>query len=798
MSNDRSQVGIIVGFSAVLGLMILTIVAAIMAMAANQRSLEAVVQDHMAKIALATRMHNASRESAVRVYQMALDNSASRRDELSRQYMQFDEEFSVARSALLAMQLSPEEQALLEEQYAATQQANFYQAEAMRLLAQKHSTPTRNAVLAKMVAAQSNVLNSLQRIYALQIRSSIITTESATDVYQQTRLFSIVLAFMVTISGAAIGAWVIRCTRQARVALYTEKEKAQVTLDSMVEGVLVVTAEGRVDFVNPVAERLCGWREGEARGRLAGEVLGGATQPQDGQNPLLDACVAVCCDGEAVINTSGIGYRCIDNSEKIIEYTVSPMRDPSGSVLGAVILLRDVTEMRALGFELNFQARHDLLTGVLNRSEFENQLLLALEGARGGMLMHAYLHIDIDWFKRINDTMGRPAGDVILRQIAAVLSGRTQETDLIARLGSDEFGVLLVGCSEQRAELVAEEIRAAVHYSNFMWNDKNISMTISIGIAPIGADCGGVYDVLRAGDFACVAAKERGRNIVHTFKSDDRSLVLHQSRVHWMQRVNRALENNRFCLYAEPIKPLADYTQGSAGYELLLRMIDDDGRLVYPMAFLPAAERYEMMPAIDRWVVEHAFSQLSTLSEQEFAQVSCFNINLSGQSICERSFAAFLIRTLRSGNVPPEKICFEITESTAVTNISQAMNLMTSLRKLGVRFALDDFGRGTSSFEYLKNLPVDYIKIDGIFVRNIFRDQTDYELVKSVGQIAKIMGIKTVAEYVENDRVRNTLIELGIHYGQGTGIAQPESFNDVIAGLRANAQSALLMVPLSA
>ncbi|MDH4274338.1 MAG: EAL domain-containing protein [Gammaproteobacteria bacterium] len=797
VTDDKSLLGIVVGFAAVLGLMALSIIAALMAMAANQHSLEAVVQDHMVKIALATRMHNASRERTVRLYQMALDNDPFRRDALWQGYTQFAEEFIKARTALTSMPLSATEQTLLDDQRAATRVAKSYQDEVIEFLERDKPQSARVALLTKLVPAQDKMLESLQRIYDLQIRAAIVTTEEATEVYQQTRWMSLLLALVVVVSGAAIGAVVIARTRQARMALYNEKKKAQVTLDSMVEGVLVVTADGCVDFVNPVAERLCGWSENDARGREAGEVLSGAVQ-QNGDNPLIDATIAARCEDEAIVNTTGISYRCADNSQKVIEYTVSPMRDPTGAVLGAVILLRDVTEMRALGMELNFQTRHDLLTGVLNRNEFENQLQFALEGARGGMLMHAYLHIDIDWFKRVNDTLGRPAGDAILRQIASVLSGRTQETDLIARLGSDEFGVLLVGCSEQRAEQVAEEIRAAVHYSNFYWNENGVNMTVSVGVAPIAADCGSVYDVLRAGDFACVAAKERGRNIVHTFKSDDRSLVLHQSRVHWMQRVTRALENDRFCLYAETISPLADYGQGPLGYELLLRMLDDDGHLVYPMAFLPAAERYEMMPAIDRWVVEYAFAKLSALDSAAFNKISCFNINLSGQSICERSFAAFLIRALRSGSVPPDKICFEITESAAVTNIAQAMNLMTSLRKLGVRFALDDFGRGTSSFEYLKNLPIDYIKIDGIFVRNIYRDQTDYELVKSVGQIAKIMGIKTVAEYVENDRVKNTLIELGIHYGQGSGISHPMSLSDVILHLNKGTDTSPMLVPLSA
>lgn len=548
--------------------------------------------------------------------------------------------------------------------------------------------------------------------------------------------------------------------------LFEEKERAQVTLKSIGDAVITTDVQGCVTFLNPVAEEMTGWLTEEAAGKPLEEVFQiiNETTRKTVENPVMRALRENRIVGLA--NHTVLIRR--DGKELHIEDSAAPIRSRDGGILGVVLVFNDVSEKHMLSLQLSYQARHDTLTGLANRSEFELRLTEMINSATAFRQSHALLYIDLDQFKVINDTCGHSAGDQLLRELAILLKDKVRGSDILARLGGDEFGLLLANCPRAKAVGIAEELLATITTYRFEWEDKSFAIGASLGLVEIGEGCGSAARVMSAADTACYAAKDSGRNRIQVYQPDDVEMARRHGEMHWVARIAKAFEEERFLLYHQPIVPLHG-EEDELHIEILIRLVDENGRMIPPNSFIPAAERYNLMRSVDRWVVAHTFNWLVANPTQ---QVVC-SINLSGQSIGDEQFLHYLFNQFKGTGVPPGKVCFEITETAAIANLNKAADFIGELKAIGCRFSLDDFGSGLSSFSYLKNLPVDYLKIDGIFVKDMAHADVDHAMVEAINNVGHVMGIKTIAEYVENDAIREKLRAIGVDYAQGYGIALP-------------------------
>ena len=417
------------------------------------------------------------------------------------------------------------------------------------------------------------------------------------------------------------------------------------------------------------------------------------------------------------------------------------------------------------------QALHDPLTGLINRRGFEARLSELLQSAKQRKAQHALCYLDLDHFKVVNDTCGHAAGDELLRQLPKVMHAHVRSRDVLARLGGDEFAILLEDCPLETAAEIAGKIRDSVRDYRFNWQFRSFRVGVSVGVTSITAESGGLVSVLGAADTACYVAKDHGPNNIHVSYPHDLAIIRRRGEMRWVARLKHALEENEFCFYCQPIVPADAGSEAYTSHELLLRLRSNKGEVIGPAAFLPAAERYQLMPTIDAWVVRNAMAFLGERRRRFPAlDAHSFGINLSGDSIRDATLYDTIERAMREHDVPPRMVYFEITETAAIANIGAALDLMRRLKKLGCRMALDDFGSGMSSFSYLKNLPVDYLKIDGSFIRDILENPVDQSIVEAVNTVAQRMGLKTVAEFVENDAVRQCVRDIGVDYVQGYGI----------------------------
>jgi diguanylate cyclase (GGDEF)-like protein/PAS domain S-box-containing protein len=555
---------------------------------------------------------------------------------------------------------------------------------------------------------------------------------------------------------------------KANDVLRTEKELFRVTLASIGDAVITTDATAHVTSLNTVAERLTGWEDLEARGHPLSEIF--RILDEVTREPAEDP-VGRRLKGD---ESGGTGNRslliCRDQRELNIDMSVASIRGSDNASIGVVLVFRDITEERKLAQQLSHQATHDTLTGLVNRPEFERRLTHLLDAANPHV-PHALLYLDLDQFKVVNDTCGHAAGDDLLRQISALLRTKLRAHDTLARLGGDEFGVLLEHCSVIEARRIANSLRELLQGFRFGWNDKSFTIGVSIGLVPItqvGETLAGVFS---AADSSCYAAKEKGRNRVHVYQPGDIMLAQRDGEMRWMPRIQQALADERFRLYYQPILPVGARGLDGIHGEILIRMLDETGRIVLPGAFLPAAERYGLMLALDRWVVRSCLEALS--ATPDLAGDVTFAINISGQSLGAGDFLDFVTEQIDATRVAPCKLCFEITETSAVSELAHALRFIDTLKALGCRFALDDFGTGLSSFSYLKALPVDYLKIDGAFVKGLAGDDIDQAMVEAVHHIGHIMGLKTIAEWVESQATLLKLRQIGVDYGQGYALGHP-------------------------
>ena len=462
------------------------------------------------------------------------------------------------------------------------------------------------------------------------------------------------------------------------------------------------------------------------------------------------------------------------------EVRAIPIINIDGSLREWVGVVNDISERKIAEEQLTYQASHDNLTGLINRHEFERRTKRLLSSSKQSNHEHALCFMDLDQFKIVNDSCGHAAGDELLRQLTSVLKDVVRKRDTLARLGGDEFGVLMEHCSLDAAHRVATSLHTAIQDYEFSWESHMFKVSVSIGLVAITETTPSVIELLKDADAACYMAKEKGRNRIHVYHAEDTEMVQRHGEMQWVERLQKALEEDRFLLYAQAIVPLGSNT--NKHYEILLRMVDDNDDIILPGAFLPAAERYNLVSNIDYWVIKHAFSVLA--NNLEFLnQIEFCSINLSGQSLTDSKILELIVDQLDESRIDGNKMCFEITETTAISNLSSAMKFISTLKDLGCQFALDDFGSGLSSFAYLKNLSVDYLKIDGMFVKDIADDPIDYAMVKSINEIGQVMGMKTIAEFVENDTIKGMLEEISVDFAQGYGIEKPQPFDEIISNL---------------
>ncbi|KQQ30961.1 diguanylate cyclase [Duganella sp. Leaf126] len=575
-------------------------------------------------------------------------------------------------------------------------------------------------------------------------------------------------------SGAPTGTlgivWDITERKLTEQATARDREMAAVTLRAIGEGVITVDALGRTEYLNRSAEQMTGWGNDEARGQAIAVTLPLADQAGVA---LTEHVALQCLRLQQTVTPAADNQLLTREGRRIaVEESASPIWSDGGALLGAVVVFRDVSHERKLTRQLSWNASHDTLTGLINRREFEARIAEALRSAKEEDHVHTILYMDLDQFKIVNDTCGHAAGDLLLQLLARMLQTHMRHADTLARLGGDELGVLLPRCPIDQARQLADKLRQSVRNFRFAWQGHTFELGVSIGMVAVTRHSKSMTALLVAADQACYLAKESGRNRVHEYRESDQRLVRRLGEMQWVSRLNQAFEQQHFRLYTQPIVGLNE--RGHDHVEVLIRLQPASGGLIKPGAFIPAAERYDLMTAIDRWVIRAVCRHVGHAAAGEVMPLD-YSINLSGSSLGDEDLHDYIVAQFREFRVAPHHICFEITETAVIANLMRAQDFMGKLRALGCRFSLDDFGSGLSSFAYLKALPVDFLKIDGVFVRDIATNSVNRAMVRAINEVGHVMGLRTVAEYVENAATLAVVRELGLDYAQGyaVGTLQP-------------------------
>lgn len=574
--------------------------------------------------------------------------------------------------------------------------------------------------------------------------------------------------------------------KHSEFELQEAKERAMVTLHSIADAVITTDVNGQIEYLNPKAEEITGWDSSIARGLPLGRIF--CLFDTDSRGLLVEPVGQCLASGGTVKSAADKMFKRHDGREFAIQYSASPILLDSGAPLGVILVFHDVTETRDMERKITYQATHDSLTGLMNRPEFEARLGHALDTARQQGESHVLCFLDLDQLKIINDTCSHESGDAVLRKVTGSLRGCLRESDVVARLGGDEFGILLKSCSLEDAVELAGKMLDEINLLRFTSCERTFEISASIGLTSVNAASESVTSIMSEADLACYASKDLGGNRYHVYQPGDQALAKRHEEMQWVSRLTAALDSNRLLLYCQDIVPVDSGRCCGRHFEILLRLLDERGSIVMPGSFMPAAERYNISTALDRWVISNAFTWLEKNRGQEsVAGLETIAVNLSGASLNDSGFLSFVRGEIGSHGIQPGLLCFEITETVAVANMHAAAELIHELRGLGCRFALDDFGSGLSSFAYLKNLPVDYLKIDGSIIRDIDRDPVNFAMVRSIQQLGKSMGIMTVAEYVENEAILRMLAEIGVDFAQGYGIARPVPLNELQAVTRHSA-----------
>jgi diguanylate cyclase (GGDEF)-like protein/PAS domain S-box-containing protein len=546
--------------------------------------------------------------------------------------------------------------------------------------------------------------------------------------------------------------------------------RAQLALDSLGEGLLTTDAQGRVDYMNRAAEALTGIRREEALGQLF-SALAGFVDEHD-RRALPDPVQQCLGSGSrATLGRRALMIARSTGNELGIEASASPIRGGEGEIAGAAVMLHDVSELRGLTQQMSYQASHDALTGLVNRREFERRLGEAVEVAHAGRQSLVMCYLDLDRFKAVNDTSGHLAGDNMLREVAALIREAVRDSDTVARLGGDEFGVLLVGCPLDKARQIADDIWRAIGEYRFVWKDRIFSVGVSLGLVEVTGESNSPEEIMNAADSACYVAKRQSGSHVHVYSSHDEAVARSRGEIHWLQRLQAALRDGFFELYLQPIEPTRPGSIGGPAMEVFVRL-HDDGQAILPAEFFPAAERYRLMSLIDRWVLGAALAALAAGAIRIPAGRS-LSINVSGQTLADPTFLEFVVEELDRSGVAPQQICFEVSETSVIGNLEQSRRFIDVLHGMGCRFALDDFGTDLGGFANLKQLPMDYLKIDGSFMRDLARDSVNQAMVTAVISMARTLNFRLIAEQVEDQPALEAARAMGIDFVQGHAVGRP-------------------------
>ena len=548
-------------------------------------------------------------------------------------------------------------------------------------------------------------------------------------------------------------------------------EPQLLALQSLAEAIIATDKDGRITFLNPAAEHLTGSAAAGALGKLLEDIV---SLVDETDRRLLSDPVHQALTSGAPVNLSrrALLLSRTNGNERSVELSASPIRNSAQELIGAVVLLHDVTEMRGLDRQMSYQATHDALTGLVNRREFERRLEEAIESGHRGDGQHVLCYLDLDRFKIVNDSSGHLAGDSMLREVAKLLRDAVRDSDTVGRLGGDEFGTLLVGCPLDKARQIADDLTRSVGEYRFVWKDKIFNIGVSVGLVEISRESGTLEELLAAADTACYVAKKQGSGRVVVYSARDEALARHTGEIQWLQRLQGALKENRFHLYQQVIVP-AHGDDGGPALEVLLRLQDEAGNELPPSEFMRAAERYRLMGLVDRWVVQATFAALGRGAIPVPAHRS-LAINVSGQTLGDAQFLEFVVECFDTSGVAPAQVCFEINESAVIANLDLARRFVGVLHGMGCQFALDDFGSGVGSFSNLKNLPLDYLKIDGTFMRNLARDAVNQAMVAAMIKLARTLNFKVIAEQVEDAASVEVARRMGVDYLQGYAIGRPQ------------------------
>ena len=559
--------------------------------------------------------------------------------------------------------------------------------------------------------------------------------------------------------------------KSLEVSLSRSKRQAQYTLESIGEGVITTGNDGRIDYMNLAAETLIGASRDDAAGHKIGELF--SLVDDSDRRPLgdpVDRCLSMrrrVNMGRHAVMVSHDGEH-----EHSVELSASPIRGPGDSISGSVVVFHDVGELRGLTRKMSYQATHDPMTGLINRREFERRLDEAMDSAHSEEAIHMLFYMDLDRFKAVNDSCGHLAGDNMLREVAMVIKEQVRDSDFVGRLGGDEFGALLIGCPIEKARQIATDICNAVADYRFVWKDKIFNIGISIGLVEISHVSGTVQDVMSAADSACYVAKQEGRGKVHIYSARDEVIARERGDIQWLRELQTALHEDGFELAVQPIIAMTSGADSGPAIEILIRLPDGRGREADTADFLRPAERYQLMPQIDRWVVNATLNTINSGELRLAGNRSCA-INLSGQTIADEAFLGFVVEALDRSGVAPSSICFEVTEKAILANVQQAQRFIEVLHGIGCEFSLDDFGSGMGSFASLKHLPIDYLKIDGIYTRNLQTDEVNQEMVAAMIKLARTMQFRVVAEQVEYQEDFDWLRDIGVDFVQGHFVESP-------------------------
>jgi diguanylate cyclase (GGDEF)-like protein/PAS domain S-box-containing protein len=755
----------VAGFAAMVVLMAQLVVVGLARLEQVSERLDAVMGEQGRRLQLTSELLEASRLRSETLAAMLAEPVARRESPGAQRLRRLGQDVALRAAALREVGHTPLERRILEEALAASAELEqlrdviaeaFWAGDRARARALRAE---REEPLGERLQEQFDSLLDYQRAAILQALGE------AQDNTREAHLFVAAVGGGLLVIALLVAFSVIRYISRAEAALFREKERAEVTLHSIAEGVITTDARGRVEVLNAVAETLTGWRSRDARGLPLGAVY--TVLDEENRRPLEHVFTR---DAPPRFARSAL-LQAKDGRRIPVDESVALIRDPAGRRKGTVVVFHDVSHIRAMAQRLTWQASHDALTGLTNRREFERRLAYLLESARADGRHHALLYLDLDRFKAVNDSCGHNAGDELLRQLSAVMHVKMRGSDTLARVGGDEFGVLLEACPVDQAIRIANGLRETVRDFRFVCREREFSLGLSIGLVVVDAATVSVSEAMEAADAACYGAKKKGGGRVEIHQPGANVSRTAQGDIAMVHQISGALDKSGFRLYRQPI---ADVGAGAGPehYEVLVRMVDEGGQLLPPNEFIPAAERFNLLPLVDRWVVSAVLDFMAR--EGPGGEGAVYSINLSGASVNDSTFTDFLRRRIDAHHVPARRLCFEITETAAISNLTKAAEFMHELKALGCRFALDDFGVGMSSFAYLKHLPADFLKIDGSFVRDLATNAVDYAIVEAINRIAHLLGMRTVAEFVADAATLARLRELQVDYAQGDAIGAPE------------------------